>query len=75
MSKLREVRKARGMTVKQLSSKTGISFRSLGKYENGQLNIDGAKLKTLVKLSLALDCKIEDIVEDDVLVKDLKKTR
>lgn len=75
MSKLRDVRKARGMTIKQLSSKTGISFRSLGKYENGQLNIDGAKLKTLVKLSLALDCKIEDIVEDDVLVKDLKKTR
>jgi transcriptional regulator with XRE-family HTH domain len=75
LSKLRDVRKARGMTVKQLSSKTGISFRSLGKYENGQLNIDGAKLKTLVKLSLALDCKIEDIVEDDVLVKDLKKTR
>lgn len=75
MSKLRDVRKSRGMTIKQLADKTGISFRSLGKYENGQLNIDGAKLKTLVKLSLALDCKVEEIIEEDILVKALKKMR
>lgn len=75
MSKLRDVRKSRGLTVRQLSDKTGISFRSLGKYENGQLNIDGAKLKTLIKLSLALGCDIEDIIEDDILVETLKKMR
>lgn len=75
MSKLRDVRRARGLTVRQLSDKTGISFRSLGKYENGQLNIDGAKLKTLVTLSLALGCGVEDIIEDDILVETLKKMR
>lgn len=75
MSKLRDVRRARGLTVRQLSDKTGISFRSLGKYENGQLNIDGAKLNTLVTLSLALGCKITDILEDEELIKNVKKMR
>lgn len=75
MNNLRRVRRARGLTTRQLADKAGVSFRSLGKYENGELNIDGAKLKTLVKLALALDCKITDILTDEELVKDVKKTR
>ena len=74
-SKLRNVRRSRGLTIRQLSDKTGISFRSLEKYESGELNIDGAKLKTLCKITLVLRCKITDILEDEELVRDVKKIR
>ena len=74
-SKLRNVRRSRGLTVRQLSEKTGISFRSLEKYESGELNIDGAKLKTLCKITLVLGCKITDILEDEELVRVVKKIR
>ena len=74
-SKLRNVRRSRGLTIRQLSDKTGISFRSLEKYESGELNIDGAKLKTLCKITLVLGCKITDILEDEELVRVVKKIR
>ena len=74
-SKLRNVRRSRGLTVRQLSEKTGISFRSLEKYESGELNIDGPKLKTLCKITLVLGCKITDILEDEELVRVVKKIR
>ena len=42
-------------------------------YEQGAKLIDNAKLQTILKICLALSCKIEDIIEDENIIKMLKK--
>lgn len=40
-----------------------------GYYEQGAKDLNGAKLATLLKLCLALDCKLGDILTDEETVK------
>ena len=42
-----------------------INSRVLQTYEQGDRDIAGAKLKTLLKVCVALECRLEDIVTDD----------
>lgn len=65
--KLHDMRLKRGLSQSQLADKSGINVRTLQAYEQGLKNIDGAKLKTLINLSLALDCKISEIVTNEEL--------
>lgn len=51
-------RKIRGMTLKELSFKTGISAKQIRKIEKGQVY---PKIDSLVKIAIALDAKIDDI--------------
>ena len=41
-----------------------MSLKTLQKYESKALDINGAKLLTLLKLCNALDCRLEDILDD-----------
>lgn len=61
---MKELRKKIGLTRAQLAEETGINFRTLEAYEQGRKDINGAKLKTLLKLCQALDCKLEDLITD-----------
>jgi len=71
MTKLRKLRKDRGLTVKKLADKSGVSYRTLLHYETGERNIDGAKLDTLISISMALNVDIRDILESNLLIDKL----
>lgn len=42
----------------------GVSVRVLQNYEQGFRDVNGAKLSTLLKLCLALGCRLQDILDD-----------
>lgn len=64
MSKLKEMRIKRKLTQKQLAEASNINLRTLQCYEQKFKDINGAKLKTLIKLCKVLDCNLIDIIEE-----------
>lgn len=63
-SKLQTVRLANGLSQSQLAAAAGINNRVLQHYEQGVRDLSGAKLATLLKICLALNCKLGDILPD-----------
>ena len=62
---LQDVRKASGLSQSQLASAADVKPRMLQNYEQGkQADINNAKLSTILKLCLALDCRLSDILDD-----------
>lgn len=61
--KLKELRESKGYTRRELSEITGLNFRSIQDYEQGHKQITSMKVDSLYRLSLALDCTMEDILE------------
>lgn len=74
-TRLRRLRVKRGFSQKELADISGVSMRTLQKYENRESNIDGAKLETLCRLSEALQGDIEAIIESDELRERYNKVR
>lgn len=72
-SKLQNARLAAGLSQSQLAAAAGLNVRMLQYYEQAVKDINGAKLATLLKLCLALDCKLGDILTDEVTVKLLEQ--
>ena len=58
------MREMRELTQREIAELSGVSFRMIKDYEQGQRDINGAKLLTLLKLCAALRCRLEDIVDD-----------
>lgn len=73
MSKLQEQRDAAGLTRQKLSEKSGVNARLIERYEQGERDINGAKLKTLLRLCAALGCELKDIVDDEETLNLLSK--
>ena len=63
MNKLKELRENKGLTQKGLSEATGISLRTLQKYETGERDIAKAEAATVVKIARLLGMTVEDLVE------------
>ena len=63
--RLKALREDRGLSQSQLAKKADINSRVLQTYEQDDRDIAGAKLKTLLKVCVALECRLEDIVTDD----------
>ena len=59
--KLRNLRKEKGMTQKELSVKLGTTPQNLAQYENGKRN---PKPKTLQKIADALDVPVNELKSD-----------
>lgn len=57
---LKEYRKRKGWTQQKLAEKTGLSFNTITKIEQGIG--DSPNLKTLLKLSEALEIGIDELV-------------
>ena len=74
MSKLQQQRIKAKLSQSELARLSGVSIRTLQAYEVKQHNIDGAKIKTLLKLTQALGCTLADILEDEELVKMLEES-
>ena len=58
MTKLETMRRNAGLTIAQLSEKSGVSAPTIIKIEAGR--IEGVMTKTVLKLALALGCDVGD---------------
>ncbi len=74
-TKLRRMRVSRGLSQSELSAHSGIPIQTLRRYEQSATPINNAKLKTLVALACALNCKIEDIIESAELLRKYRSTK
>ena len=61
---LKEMRKNAGLTQPQVAELAEINLNMLKFYEQGVKDINGAKLKTLLKICKVLNCGLQDIVTD-----------
>lgn len=68
---LKEYRKKKGLTQKQLGGIVGVSTSTIAKYENGDLE---PNLKVLSKLAKALDIKEEDLIFSENFIKNLEES-
>ena len=63
LSMLKRVRSYAGISQSELSSITGIPVRTIQQYEQKQKNINNAKVDYILRISRALHCEPEDILE------------
>lgn len=68
-TKLKALRVASGLTQLEVAEKAGLNFRTYQYYEQGNKPIEGAKLEVLLKICLALKCKLDEIIDDPELVE------
>lgn len=72
-NRLQCARLAHDLSQSQLATAAGINGRVLQTYEQGGRDLCGAKLATLLKICLALNCKLEDILPEGETVELLRK--
>ena len=65
VSNLQEMRKAAGLSQRQLADRVGMSVRTLQYYEQGALDFNKAAVGTVYRLAVALDCLMEELVDRD----------
>lgn len=71
--KLKEKRQVAGLSQSQLAEKTGINVRTIQHYEQGSKIFDHARIDTILKCCVALNCKLEDILDNDECIELIKK--
>ena len=60
---LQKLRRLCGYSQRLLAEKSGVNLRTLQQYEIGAKNINNASFKTILALSRALGCQIEELYE------------
>ena len=63
---LRDIRKQRNLTQKELAQRSGVNFRTLQDYEQGHKKLASASGDILLRLSTVLGCTLEDLLLDDI---------
>ena len=64
MKKLKQKRMEAGLSQSQLAEKAGLNVRVLQHYEQGSKNFDHARLDTILKVCIVLNCKLKDVIEN-----------
>lgn len=72
---LKDLRESQEITQKQLSEISGVSIKTIQAIEQNERNIDNSKLETLLNLSIALQCKISDLLKNPELKEKCKQAR
>ena len=72
-TKIKVMRQRSGMSQSKFAAAVGINVRTLQAYEQGYRSFDSAPLKVLVRTAMALECSIEEIIEDPECIDLLKK--
>lgn len=65
VTNLRMYRERKGLSQSQLAEKANVKLRMIQLYEQRVNDIDNASASTLKKLSIALECQIEDLLEKE----------
>jgi transcriptional regulator with XRE-family HTH domain len=60
---LRELRQAKGYTLKGLAEKSGVNYMKIHQIEVGKIKPENIALKNAVKLANALDCDPREILK------------
>ena len=60
---LKRIRTAYGLTQGELAEKSGVGKRSIQMYEQRNKDINKASVETVYRLSKALGCAVEDLIE------------
>lgn len=60
MNNIRKIRKAQGMTIKELADISGLSYRTV---QDAERNED-IKVKTAIKIADALDVTLDELCRD-----------
>ena len=60
---LKRMRKNAGYSQRQLAKESGVSIRQIQLFEQRRRDINKTQLETVFKLSKALGCRMEDLVE------------
>lgn len=69
MLKLKKKRMEAGLSQSQLAEKAGLNVRVLQHYEQGSKNFDHARFDKILRVCVALDCKFEDIIENEEYIQ------
>ena len=72
-TKLECMRVKRNLSQSKLSELSGVPVRSIQCYEQQTRGVDSARLDTLLDLCIALDCRLEDILENNDNIYKLRK--
>lgn len=74
MTKLKQLRSTNKLSQSELANKAEVNVRVLQHYEQGSKILDHAKLHTILKICKALNCRLEDVIENEETLKLLKET-
>ena len=67
-TRLRELRKSSGMSQTELSEYAEVPLRQIQLFEQGQRDINKTSAITLYKLSKALYCRMEDLINPEIFL-------
>lgn len=70
---LKDIRLNKGLSRRELSKMTGVSFASIRDFEYGTTKLRNTKLITALKLCKALNCSITDLDDEDAILKKFLK--
>lgn len=73
MLKLKQLRLTKQLTQGQLADKAGLNVRTIQHYEQGSKNLDHARIDTILRICIALDCKLIDLIENEEYCKLIEK--
>lgn len=59
---IRKLRKQKGMTLKDLAEKVGVTVQCISNYEQGIRKVD---LPTAAIIAAALSCTVDDLIEKE----------
>lgn len=62
---LREIRKNRRLSQRELADMSGVNFRSLQDYEQGHKKLSSASGDVLLRLTTVLGCSAEELIAGD----------
>lgn len=72
---LKELREERGFSRRKLAERSGVNLRSIQDYEQGHKKISSAKSETVYRLSLALGCSADELLELEIISKKCVETK
>lgn len=62
LSSVKRLRKALGITQRELAEKTGINLRQIQKYESGEYDTGNMTLRNAIAFAEALGCNVKDLL-------------
>lgn len=72
---LKYMRECLGITQKELAQRSSLNLRTIQNYEQGVNDISKASFNKLIKIALALECNIEDILPPRPMFKNYFEKR
>lgn len=67
MTNLKRIRIESGISRAELAEKTGVKLTAIRDYEQNHKPINNAAAISVYRLAVALDCKVEDLLEHENL--------